>query len=200
MIYAPHMLMIGAAGRDAGKTAFACAIIRRFQETGVNAAKVTAVQERDGTCPRGGEGCGVCSTLEEEFCITEELSPDGLKDTQRLLAAGARRVVWLRVMKEHLDRGAAALLDSLDTTTPVICESNSLRHAVVPGLFLMVRNRNSGFIKASAREVEQFADAVVYSDGRTFDFDFNGIRLKNRKWTMTAMFSQGHGDNDHDFV
>ncbi len=184
MIAAPNLILIGAAGRDAGKTAFACELIRRFRDAPVMAAKVTAVQERDGTCPRGGEGCGVCSSLEGAWCLTEETQAGEAKDTQRLLASGARRVFWLRVLKADLEAGARALLDVLGPDTPVICESNSLRTVVEPGVFVMVRHRDAKTVKGSAQSVQQFADAVVVSDGARFDFDLDRIGLVDGRWIL----------------
>ncbi len=185
MIQAPHMLLIGAAGRDAGKTVFACRLVNQFRHAPVLAAKVTAIVERDGTCPRGGKGCGVCSSLEGDFCITEETNQGGVKDTQRLLASGARRVFWLRVLKERLEVGARVLLDTLGPDTPVICESNSLRHAVTPGLFVMVRHCDSSTVKASAQAVLPYADIEIRSNGKAFLFDFDRITLTDRGWTLS---------------
>jgi len=184
MIFAPNMLLIGAAGRDAGKTTFACEIIRRFGSAPINAAKVTAIQARDGLCPRGGEGCGVCTSLEGDFCITEESDADGKKDTQRLLAAGAQRVLWLRVLKSKLEDGARVFLDSFCPDTPLVCESNSLRNIVVPGLFLMVKHSESREMKVSAKRVMSHADAIIYSDGKQFQFDFERISLTMHGWQI----------------
>ncbi|MCK5861013.1 MAG: hypothetical protein KAH38_00920 [Candidatus Hydrogenedentes bacterium] len=186
MIYAPNMLLIGAADRNAGKTTFACEIIRRFQHTPVHAAKVTAIQERDGTCPRGGKGCGVCTSLEGDYCITEENCSEGVKDTQCLLAAGAKRVLWLRVLKAKLEEGAQEFLDALGPDTPVVCESNSLRTVVVPGLFLMLKREGSDAIKQSAQQVQHDADALLYSDGYRFQFDFKRISLAGNCWQLKA--------------
>ena len=64
LIDLPNMLLVGAAGRNAGKTEFTCRLIEIFrQEHEIIAAKITAVDRTDGTCPRGGRGCGVCSSL-----------------------------------------------------------------------------------------------------------------------------------------
>jgi hypothetical protein len=181
------MLLIGAAGRDAGKTTFACEVIQRFEQAQPVAAKVTAIQERDGACPRGGEGCGVCSSLTENYCITEETRTDGEKDTQRLLAAGAQRVYWLRVLKEHLEEGAGRLLDLLGTDVPIICESNSLRLVVEPGLFIMMRRHSTNAVKASAQSVLHHANAVVYSDGTNFDLHIEHIKFENYRWMLNSM-------------
>lgn len=197
MIYAPHMLLIGAAGRDAGKTTFACEIIRRFHAAPINAAKVTAIQARDGMCPRGGKGCGVCTSLEGDYCITEETDPEGKKDTQRLLAAGAQQVLWLRVLKSHLEEGAGAFLDSFCPNTPLVCESNSLRDTVVPGLFLMVKHLDSKEVKASAQRVLSRADAVISSDGKQFQFDFERISLAPNGWRLDGKVPEYAAQRSH---
>ena len=194
------MLMIGSAGANIGKTELACAIIRKFSKIApVTAIKVTTIKAKDGQCPRGGDGCGVCSSLEGNFCITEETNKDGNKDTARLLAAGAGRVFWLRVMKTHLKEGLTALLETVGPDAVLVCESNSLRQIVEPGLFLIVSSRHRKAWKASASEVKKYADGIVISGGTGFDFDINRIKLAGRKWTMpekaTAIIMAGGGSS-----
>ena len=93
-----EMLMIGSAESNVGKTELACALLRKFSKScNITGIKVTTIKDEDGRCPRGGEGCGVCSSLEGVYHITEELNRNSGKDTARLLAAGASRVFWLRV-------------------------------------------------------------------------------------------------------
>ncbi|MHC4574153.1 MAG: molybdenum cofactor guanylyltransferase [Planctomycetota bacterium] len=202
MIKLDRMLMIGSAGANVGnvgKTEMACAIIRKFCESNpLIGIKVTTIQAKDGRCPRGGEGCGVCSSIDGNFLITEERDRPSQKDTARLLAAGARRVFWLRVMKTHLEEGLSALLEVIGADVPLICESNSLRKVVEPGLFLMVASGGGRTWKKSAREVERFADKVVTREGGGFDLDLDRIMLVDGKWAMrlkaTAVIMAG-GDS-----
>ncbi len=177
--------MVGAAGRNAGKTTFACSLIERFKKQhNIIAVKVTTIQERDGRCPRGGEGCGVCTSLTGDYCLTEEaFGPPG-KDTTRLLKAGANRVFWLRVMKAHLKEGMEALVEKIGPGALVICESNSLRQVVSPGLFLMVRKKDAPKYKNSARAVKDYADKTVLSDGTKFDFDFDALKILDNRWIL----------------
>jgi len=185
MIHAPNILLIGSAGRNSGKTTFACALLRRLSAShGIVAAKVTTIRERGGACPRGGEGCGVCAALDGKYCITEETSPGGTKDTQRLLAAGASKVYWLRVMSEYLEEGAQTLLELVGSHCPVICESNSLRTVVQPGAFLLFRHRDQQEIKASARAVRQHVDRTVYWDGFHFDLEPSVVNVVNAEWAF----------------
>ena len=207
MIKLDGMLMIGSAGTNVGKTELACALIRKFckskgtpkrKKTRLGSSrdivgiKVTTIKAKDGQCPRGGQGCGVCSSLEGDFCITEEGTREAAsqtggssgKDTARLLAAGASRVFWLRVMKTHLKEGLAALLDIIGPDAVSICESNSLRQVVEPGLFLIVKDRNLKVWKNSARSVRRCADRIVVCDGGGFDFDLGQIHLVQGEWAL----------------
>ena len=183
MLKLDGMLMIGSAGRNAGKTVLACAAIKKFcKSTNITGIKVTTIKAKDGKCPRGGRGCGVCSSLDGDFCITEELKRNSSKDTSRLLAAGASRVFWLRVMRSHLEQGLTALLSIMGSDAISVCESNSLRHVVEPGLFLMVTSPNLKRWKGSAQDVRRYVDKVVVSDGSSFDFDIDEIKLTQHRW------------------
>lgn len=179
------MLLIGAAGRKTGKTTLACSLIKKFKTTHqVIALKVTVIRERDGACPRGNEGCGVCTSLENKFDITEETRTDTKKDTARLLEAGAKRVFWLRVMREHLQEGTQALLKLVDRNALLICESNSLRHVVEPGLFWIIQNQDFKTIKSSAKEVMEFADEIILTDGTRFEINWNDVTWIHNRWSM----------------
>jgi len=185
MIRIPGMLMIGAAGRNAGKTEFACQLISKYAaQRPVIGLKVTTIRERNGLCPRGGQGCGVCSSLQGDFCLTEETGGDPAKDTSRLLAAGAAQVFWLRVLKEHLQQGLAAVREKIGSGTIVVCESNSLRSVAEPDLFVMVREKGSDEYKESARAVSEHLDREVLSDGRNFSPDISDFRLVDKRWSL----------------
>jgi len=185
MIEAPNMLLIGSAGRNAGKTELARLLIKKFRPNyEIVAVKVTTIQEPGGACPRGGEGCGACVSLDEGHCITQETEVGHKKDTQRLLAAGARNVFWVRVLKASLEEGAAALFKLVGSDVLIICESNSLRTVVEPAVFLMVRHRDTKRSKRSARNVQRHADRIVLSDGDRFDIDLDDIDVLNGEWLI----------------
>jgi len=179
------MLLIGGAGRNSGKTRLSCELIRRFGGPArLVGAKVTTVHDRDGPCPRGNEdGCGVCTALEADFHITEETGEAEGKDTTLMLAAGARPVYWLRVLREHLDQGAAALRRKVGDA-PCICESNSLRHVVQPGLFIIVKARSARSMKRSSRDVLDLADRLVLSDDDGYDLTLDRFCLADGAWSL----------------
>jgi len=182
MIKMPGMLLIGSSGRNSGKTRLACAVIRNnIEHADIIGLKVTTITENEGKCPRGGEGCGVCSSLEGDFCITEEYGEEKGKDTALLLDAGAIRVFWLRVIEEKLNQGFEALLQEIPRSAVIVAESNRLRMVVEPGLFLMVAD-NSSSIKESAERVWNYADKVIYTNGYEFDYNINNITFSEKGW------------------
>jgi molybdopterin-guanine dinucleotide biosynthesis protein A len=186
MIRLENMLMIGSSGSNVGKTELACSLLRKLgSDHRIVGVKVTAIEAKDGSCPRGGQGCGVCSSMDAEYRITEETDRRSRKDTGRLLAAGAGKVYWLRVMRTHLCQGLTALLETVGRDTVVICESNSLRQVVEPGLFLIVDRTNRKPWKHSAQQVRQHADRIVLSDGESFDLNLDRIQLAGIRWLLT---------------
>jgi len=181
----PGMVMIGAASRNVGKTELACDLSSRFsKQHQVIAIKVTAVDRNDGLCPRGGKGCGVCSSLDCDFAITEETQGPPGKDTTRLLKAGAHRVFWLRSLKTHLAKGFGVLLDSLPQDALLVVESTSLRNHVDPDLFILARDPGITTIKQSAQGVLHLADRVLFFSGHGFDFDTDRIDLVEHQWVI----------------
>ncbi|MDX2511428.1 MAG: molybdenum cofactor guanylyltransferase [Desulfobacterales bacterium] len=183
MIRIPNMLLIGAAGRNVGKTELACALIAEHKKSAeIIGVKVTTIAEKGGKCPRGGEGCGVCASVKGTYEVSEEVSPPPGKDTGRMLAAGASKVFWLRVHREFLDQGLEELCSIIGNDNLMICESNSLRLKVEPGVFLMVKDKFSETFKPSAEEVKQFADRTVLFDGKIQDLEADEIKIINNGW------------------
>jgi len=182
-----NMLLIGATGSNVGKTELACELIKRFsKEHRIIAVKVTTVTERDGLCPRGGQGCGVCSSLEGDFCITREMEGPEHKDTVRMLHSGAAEVYWLRVMEAGLLEGYLKLREFFTDDALIICESNRLRLVVQPGLFIMVRDSRTDNIKPSSERVISLADKAIYSDGKSFDFPPERIVYDKNGWEILS--------------
>jgi molybdopterin-guanine dinucleotide biosynthesis protein A len=179
------MLIIGAAGRNLGKTEFACELIRRHAATQpVFGIKVTTIEDQEGTCSRGGQGCGACTSLQGNYCISEELPTANKKDTDRMLRAGAKRVWWLRVLHEHLEAGLVDVLERIPADALVVCESNSARTVLEPGLFVIVRGSNSTAMKPSCRAVLCHADRVVEFHGQGWDFQPAQIVTIGHRWVL----------------
>lgn len=183
MIKIPGMIIIGAGHRNVGKTEFACSLIRKFGPANdVVAVKVTTVADSETACPRGGKGCGACTSFGGNYHLGEETNLNSDKDTCRMLVAGAKKVFWLRVLKSHLEEGLNALTNAVGPDKIIVCESNSLRLVAEPDLFLIFKSSASTPFKPSAAEVQQYADRVVTFDGTGFDIDIKDVQLHNNRW------------------
>lgn len=157
----PNMLLIGSSGRNSGKTTLACKIIHHFSSvTPVYAVKIISIENANGQCQRGHVGCGICTTLKQNFDIAEEINKQSSKDTSKMLAAGATQSFLVRSLKKYLLEAINTLLLTIPKNTLIVCESNSLREIVIPGTFLFVNNA-TGIMKTSAESVLPFADKVV---------------------------------------
>lgn len=185
MIRKDNFIIIGSTGRNTGKTEFACRVIKRLsKENFVVGVKVTAIDCNEGTCPRGGEGCGVCSSLTGKFVISEEILLNTVKDTSRMLHSGAQKVLWLKADKNFLTEGVDALLKLIPDNALIVCESNTIRTVIEPGLFLVIKNNNDKHIKKSAAEVIGLADKVIGFQDLNWDFLPDQLSVINNQWLL----------------
>ena len=184
LISYPHMLLIGSSRRNIGKTHLATSIIKQnHSHVDIIGLKVTTIEEKTKACPHGNEDCGVCSEIKGNYLIREEKDRSLKKDTSLLLKAGAKKVYWLLVLEDRLGEGARALLDVIPADSVIVAESNRFRLAVQPGLFLMLINPQKK-IKESARRVQKYADLILETDGRKFDYDIDKIGYSQDRWIL----------------
>ena len=183
MIEKSNFIIIGAAGRNVGKTEFACKLIANYTKNeNVIGIKITTINEKNGKCPRGGNGCGVCSSLAGNYCITEETGEAKDKDTVRMLNAGAEKVYWLRVLKEHLKEGIEKLLELIPDNACVVCESNSIRLVLKPGMFIVIKEKSTEDIKVSCYNVIHFADKIIEFNNNNWDNQPDYFCFENKTW------------------
>lgn len=184
-----NMIMIGATGRNTGKTEMACRLIKKFISSyTVIALKVTAIKEAEGKYHGGNERCGQYSSLKGNYSLTEEVSDNPKKDTGKMHAAGAHRVYWLEVKKDFLAEGIETFLKLINKSPDkiIICESNSLRTVVKPGLFLINQNIRESSIKPSCQDVLSHHDYMIHFDSEKFVFDINAddINYAGNRWSV----------------
>lgn len=157
--YYPQLLEIGATGRNSGKTFFAKEVIHRVKsDHKIVALKIVTIKQR-GVCQQGENGCGMCTSIDNGFELIEETNHLGMKDTMQMLQAGCKRVFMLKAFENSLIDGFEAFLKKVGNDVLVICESNSLRNYLKPGLFVMIHNQVN--IKPSAQKVLEYADFII---------------------------------------
>jgi len=126
----------GACSR-AGKTAAAVALVEAHPRSSAIAVKFTTTEDVFVRCPRGTP-CVVCDIDVPYRIVGDEatLRQPGT-DTDRLAAAGARRVVWVIAKREHAAAAWAAVKGSL-RDEPVVIEGSSIVEIAQPDLNVFV--------------------------------------------------------------
>lgn len=165
LIEIPQMILIGSTGQNSGKTTFGTGLIGQMKAHSITALKISTIQQKGEPCMRGAYGCGSCSAFNGTFCLTEETSKVTDKDTSMYLAAGANRAFFLKTLKANILDGLYHFLNNTSSDSVIICESNSLREVVKPGLFIMLKG--TGQVKPSAAAVIKYADYIINNDYRT---------------------------------
>ncbi|MFV0241984.1 MAG: hypothetical protein ACK5H4_18355 [Lacrimispora sphenoides] len=168
LLQARQMVLIGATGRNSGKTTLALQIIHAFKNTlPVVAFKLITIRNHGDICPRGGQGCGICQGLKVSFDITLETGT-GTKDTMVLKKAGANQVYLIRAYKENLREALEEALKLVPKDALILCESNSVRLVAEPALFVMIQSTSSS-IKPTAEAVMEYADVILPQDEVCFE-------------------------------
>jgi len=185
MIKKANFIIFGSTGRNTGKTEFACRLIEKYhKEHQVYGVKVVTIDPDEGSCPRGGEGCGICTSLQGDYEISEETRSDTEKDTSRMLRAGACKVYFLKVRFDQLENGLKALLQRIPDNALTVCESNSIRKVIEPGLFLVIKNLKEKQVKESCAEVIHYANKVIDFYDMSWNFSPERVLVRNNRWII----------------
>ncbi|CUX51392.1 hypothetical protein [Clostridium sp. C105KSO13] len=165
---AGHMVMIGATGRNSGKTTLAVQIIDACKgKIPIVAFKLITIRDHGDICPRGGQGCGICKGLKSCFDIREETGT-GTKDTMLLKKAGAQKVYLIRAFKENIREALEAALTYVSKDALILCESNSARLVAAPALFIMIQSSTASAVKPTAKAVMKYADIILPQNEKAF--------------------------------
>ncbi|MCK5843822.1 MAG: hypothetical protein KAG97_03885 [Victivallales bacterium] len=181
---APSMLIVGAAERGLGKTEFVCRLIKTVSlRHPLYAIKTSIIRDDKLNCPNYRTSCGLCANI-TDFLISEELNPPPGKDTAKMLKAGAARVFLIRAFRDHLKNAVESLFEIIPEESVIVCESNSMRKFVQPGLFLVIKRKNSTGMKASCRKAAKFADAIIEFDGGDWSVGPERIAFTDDGWRV----------------
>jgi hypothetical protein len=153
-------VVVGGNSRNIGKTSLACSLIEATKELDWTALKIT--QFGHGICSSSGEACG-CAIDDPEcpYEITVETGEKPGSDTARMLRAGARESLWVRVAMGQLERAMPAILARIAGRQHVLIESNSVVEFVEPDVYFSVLNFDQPDFKVSAARLGERVDAFV---------------------------------------
>ncbi len=172
-----NMLIAGGTGRNTGKTEYMCRIISRLSgDTEIIALKISGIK------PGNDLHHGRHGVQPEKFRLIEETCRDGVKDSSKMLLAGAARAFYLRTKDEFLEEGLDHFFSIVDRGSFIVAESARLRKIVRPGLFIMVRREVDENTRKSVADLIHLVDVTVSSDGISFDPAPEMIGLDERGW------------------
>ncbi|MDE0101696.1 MAG: hypothetical protein OXN89_04895 [Bryobacterales bacterium] len=158
-------VVIGGNSREVGKTSLAASLIAATRERGWTAIKLTRFGH--GICSRDGSPCG-CA-IANPMCpyeISRETGAVAGTDTARMLEAGAREVLWVRVAMGELATALPAIREAVAGRSSVLFESNSIVEHIAPEVYISVLRLDVPDCKRSASRLAGRADAFAVSGGR----------------------------------
>ncbi len=157
------LLSVSGACSRAGKTALATTLVRALPPGTTTAVKFTTTEDVFERCPRGTP-CVVCD-IDVPFRIVEDpalLRQPGT-DTDRLAAAGARRVVWAIAKAGAALQAWRAVRDLVAGATHVVLEGSTVVDLAQPDLLLFVAHPHLSVTrwKPTSGPLIARADAVI---------------------------------------
>lgn len=133
------IIVVSGQGSGVGKTYIAQKLLRCLKRWG--ALKITVSKQR---CPHN-KNCGICAGIKDSFSLIKDrktINQPG-KDTARLKAAGARKVLWLKAKPEGLKKGLSSALSEFVGCEGVIIEGTSVLKVIKPYLNIHVLARGN---------------------------------------------------------
>jgi hypothetical protein len=130
-----NMLLVGATARNTGKTTFCCTFLDKWKDKfNIIGLKLTIIGDEKRACPHGNASCRVCSEFAGNYEIEEEANNSGGKDTQKILAAGANKVFWVRSLIGYVPEAFDVFMTKIPPKSIIVCESNVLVKFITPGV------------------------------------------------------------------
>jgi len=160
------LIVIGGHTRNIGKTSVVAGIIAALPHLNWTAMKIT--QHGHHICSANGESCD-CETPDHSLAISEERSPHTGTDTSRFLAAGAKRVFWVRTRQGELAEAMPRVRKLIADAENTILESNSVLRFLQPDLSLALLDPTIADFKPSALRYLDRTDALILPTGTTIE-------------------------------
>ncbi len=181
MIFLSDWIIVGGTGRNIGKTTLVEKLVGKFGlQASVTALKISNIKPENSRF----HGHDV-ELFSEKILLQKEWRTDGNKDSMRFLKAGAQTSWFIQTEDVFLPETFPKIQAVLEESPWVVCESNSLRNFVKPGLFIMVKGKNDTFGKKNVRGLLQLADVVVKAlQWKQFDAIVERIEIKEGKFIL----------------
>ncbi len=177
----PNLLLIAGTGRNSGKTTIACSVIKKFSALHPIIAVKISPHFHD-----------IPSDLypavsESDLYIAEETDPGKPKDSSRMLAAGARKALFIMCSDNRLQEAITMVLSTVHLNEMIVCESGGLRDFVTPGVFLMATCKDHQFVKPATLRLKSLCDLWITFNGKQSDFPINKLSIQKNQWILNTL-------------
>jgi len=171
-------LIVSGNGRNTGKTTFVCKIISQTSKS----YPVTAIKVSPHFHPNKNFRNIIIS--DENYVICRESERDGKKDSSRMLLSGAKKVYYIEAKDSHLEKALMALLENIQITGPVICESGGMRNMVDPSLLILLNKTGRSETKNGFVKLSPLANHIIMFDGKNFDIQAEDVSFDGERWHL----------------
>lgn len=171
-----HIALVAGAGRNSGKTSFACRLIEQVSEikpvTGLKiSAKMHEIAEQAAIIYQSSE-----------LLIIRENNATSSKDSSRFLRAGAIESFFVCAADEQLVK-AFKILRKHIASTYIVCESGGLHTYLSPELFFLIHRDE---IPRNKRHYLDYNPIIVKFGEKGFNFKFEAIGINNSKFVFPS--------------
>jgi hypothetical protein len=173
-----NLLLVAGTGRNSGKTSFVCRICEEWDiSLPLVCIKISNhIHVQEGTR---------CVFSGDQFTIYEETQSITDKDTDRMLRAGASKVLFIEADREFVYPAFRKALETVPVGAAIICESGSLRRYARPSLFIMLHTLGSE-PKESSRDLMNLADNVFYFENGNLQIPKRPVVFTNNQWKLNS--------------
>lgn len=153
-----NLLIIGGSGRNVGKTTLATSIITKISAT------TPTIGLKVSTFKKGNEQYhGAHTPLPlNSFRINTETCVNPQKDTAKMVFSGASKAYFIETYDTLVPQAYNEFIRTSNSAgLAIVCESQSLRYYVKPGLFILIMDSQNS--KKFTEEFIKQADFVCYT-------------------------------------
>jgi hypothetical protein len=158
MIDKNKILLIAGSGKNIGKTTLVCNIIKQNKDKNIVAIKVSPHFHKV-------ENCKLLFS-DNLYQIYKEQNLDGIKDSSKMLLAGAKAVYYIQAKDEALELAYKKISGLINSDCFVVCESGGLRDIIKPAIFLFIKHIDD--TKQKSKHLIPLADGVLVFEGEKY--------------------------------
>jgi molybdopterin-guanine dinucleotide biosynthesis protein len=177
----PKLLLIAGTGRNSGKTTLACQLIKKYSSL----YPVIAIKISPHFHPEEHSGHPIMDT--KHIYIAEETDMLKLKDSNKMLAAGAEKSYFVMTDQDHIGIAFSEVLKQCNDHDFLICESGGLRNYIVPGLFVFMQHKNITENKHETELYKKLADCLITFDGEKTNYNIDEIIISENRWKLQKL-------------